>query len=137
MGPVPAFFYAAGQLMDYGVHSWDIRQGTGRAHGLPGDAADLLVPFMFAIWQGTVRTEAVTQPGRIGIRVGGRNAGDYRVTVTGDGLTYEPGDIDDLPALIEFDAGSMVLTAFGRGNFGTVRGDFAEAERYLNLFFRI
>ena len=28
MGPVPAFFYAAGQLMDYGVHSWDIRQGT-------------------------------------------------------------------------------------------------------------
>ena len=30
MGPVPAFFYAAGQLMDYGVHSWDIRQGTGR-----------------------------------------------------------------------------------------------------------
>ena len=34
MGPVPAFFYAAGQLMDYGVHSWDIRQGSGRAHGL-------------------------------------------------------------------------------------------------------
>ena len=27
MGPVPAFFYAAGQLMDYGVHSWDIRAG--------------------------------------------------------------------------------------------------------------
>ncbi len=26
MGPVPAFFYAAGQLMDYGVHSWDIRR---------------------------------------------------------------------------------------------------------------
>ena len=30
MGPVPAFFYAAGQLMDYGVHSWDIREGSGR-----------------------------------------------------------------------------------------------------------
>ena len=64
MGPVPAFFYAAGQLMDYGVHSWDIRQGTGRAHGLSGDVADLLVPFMFAIWQGTVRTDAVTEPFR-------------------------------------------------------------------------
>ena len=58
MGPVPAFFYAAGQLMDYGVHSWDIRQTSGQAHGLSGDAADLLVPFMFAIWQGTVRTDA-------------------------------------------------------------------------------
>ena len=27
MGPVPAFFFAAGQLMDYGVHTWDLRGG--------------------------------------------------------------------------------------------------------------
>jgi uncharacterized protein (TIGR03083 family) len=137
MGPVPAFFYAAGQLMDFGVHSWDIRQGTGLAHGLPGDVADLLVPFMFAVWQGTVKTEAVKEPFTIGIRVGGRNAGDYRVSMSDQGMTYETGEIEDLPAYIEFDAGSMVLTAFGRGNFGTVRGDFELAERYLNLFFRI
>jgi uncharacterized protein (TIGR03083 family) len=138
MGPVPAFFYAAGQLMDYGVHSWDIRQGTGRAHGLSGEVADLLVPFMFGIWQGTVRTEAVQQPCEIGIRVlGGHNAGDFRVAVTDQGLTYEQGSIDHLPALIEFDAGSLVLAAFGRCNCGTVRGDMAVAERYLNLFFRI
>jgi hypothetical protein len=137
MGPVPAFFYAAGQLMDYGVHSWDIRQTSGQAHGLSGDAADLLVPFMFAIWQGTVRTDAVTEPFTIGIRVSGRNAGDYRVSVSDQGLTYEPGEIDSLPALIEFDAGSLVLTAFGRSNSGTVRGDMEAAERYLNLFFSI
>ena len=36
MGPVPAFVYAGGQLMDYGVHTWDIRQGSGRAHALSG-----------------------------------------------------------------------------------------------------
>jgi hypothetical protein len=137
MGPVPAFFYAAGQLMDYGVHSWDIRQGSGSAHGLSGDAADLLVPFMFEIWRGTVSTDQVTEPFTIGIRVTGRNAGDYRVTVSGEGLSYEPGEIDSLPAVIEFDAGSLVLTAFGRSNAGTVRGDRALAERYLNLFFRI
>jgi hypothetical protein len=59
------------------------------------------------------------------------------VSVDGNGLTYEPGEIEDLPAYLEFDAGSLVLTAFGRGNFGTVRGDFALAEKYLNLFFRI
>jgi uncharacterized protein (TIGR03083 family) len=138
MGPVPAFFYAAGQLMDYGVHSWDIRQGTGRAHGLPGDTADLLVPFMFAIWQGTIKADTVTEPFTIGIRVStGHNAGDYRVSVSDQGMTYELGEIDSLPGYIEFDAGSLVLTAFGRGNFGTVRGDFDLAERYLNLFFRI
>jgi uncharacterized protein (TIGR03083 family) len=137
MGPVPAFFYAAGQLMDYGVHSWDIRQTSGRAHGLSGDAADLLVPFMFAIWQGTVKTDAVVEPFTIGIRVSGHNAGDYRVSVSDQGLVYEPGDIESLPARIEFDAGSLVLTAFGRSNSGTVRGDMALADRYLNLFFRI
>jgi uncharacterized protein (TIGR03083 family) len=137
MGPVPAFFYAAGQLMDYGVHSWDVRQALGKAHGLSGDAADLLVPFMFEIWRGTVRTDAVTEPFTIGIRVSGRNAGDYRVSVSDQGLTYEPGEIESLPAYIEFDAGSMVLCAFGRCNTGTVRGDMDLAERYLNCFFRI
>jgi uncharacterized protein (TIGR03083 family) len=137
MGPVPAFFYAAGQLMDYGVHSWDIRQGTGRAHGLSGDAADLLVPFMFALWQGTVRQDRDTTPFQVGIRVSGRNAADYRISVDETGMAYEQADIDDLPAVIEFDAGSLVLTTFGRSNAGTVRGDQAVADRYLNLFFRI
>ncbi|MGZ4428942.1 MAG: maleylpyruvate isomerase family mycothiol-dependent enzyme [Nocardioidaceae bacterium] len=136
-GPVPAFFFAAGQLMDYGVHSWDIRQNSGRAHALSGDVADLLVPFMWSIWQGTVRPEAVGEPFTIGIRVGGRNGGDFRVSVGAEGLSYEPGEIESLPALIEFDAADMVLTAFGRVNGGTVRGDMDLAERYLNLFFPI
>jgi uncharacterized protein (TIGR03083 family) len=137
MGPVPAFFYAAGQLMDYGVHSWDIREGLGRAHALNGDAADLLVPFMFAIWQGTVRTEDVGDPFEVGIRVGGRNGGDFRFSVSGDGLAYEPAEIDNQAAVIEFDAASMVLRTYGRINSGTVRGDQELAERFLNLFFSI
>ena len=137
MGPVPAFIYAAGQLMDYGVHSWDIREGSGRAHTLPADAADLLVPFMFIIWQSTIKPDADTSPFTIGITVTGRNAGSYRVSVSPEGMTYEPGDVGDLPAVIEFDAGGMVLTAFGRINGGNARGDLALAERFLNLFYRI
>ena len=50
---------------------------------------------MFAIWQGTIRTEAVTEPFTIGIRVSGHNAGDYRVSVSDQGLTYEAGEIDE------------------------------------------
>ncbi|MEV0621039.1 maleylpyruvate isomerase family mycothiol-dependent enzyme [Nonomuraea sp. NPDC050404] len=137
MGPLPAYFFAAGQLMDYAVHSWDIRQGTGRAHGLSGEAADLLVPFMFVLWQSTVRPGADLTPFELGIRVGGVNGGDFRVSVGQGGMTYTKGPIDGMPAVIEFDAGSMVLATFGRGNTGTVRGDLALADRYLNLFFRI
>jgi uncharacterized protein (TIGR03083 family) len=137
MGPVPAFIYAAGQLMDYGVHSWDIREGVGRAHALSADAADLLVPLMFIIWQSTIRASADTSPFSLGITVTGRNAGSYRVSISDQGMAYEAGDTDDLPAVIDFDAGSMVLTAFGRINGGNARGDQAVAERFLNLFYRI
>jgi len=137
MGPVPAFVYAGGQLMDYGVHSWDIREGIGRAHAMSADAADLLVPFMFIIWQSTVRPDADLSPFTIGVRVSGRNAGDTRVSISDQGMSYEPGAIDDLPAILEFDPGSMVLTAFGRVNGGTAIGDAALADRFLNLFYRI
>jgi uncharacterized protein (TIGR03083 family) len=138
MGPVPAFFYAGGQLMDFAVHSWDIREGSGKAHALSGDAADLLVPYMFVLWQSTIRADADTSPFQIGIRVlGGHNAGDTRVTITPDGMAYEAGPLDDLSCVLEFDAAGMVLTAFGRCNTGTVRGDAAIAGRFLNLFYRI
>ena len=43
MGPVPAFFFAAGQLMDYGVHSWDLREGRGMVHARNGDVAEIYV----------------------------------------------------------------------------------------------
>jgi len=137
MGPLPAFFYPVFQLMDYGVHSWDIRQGTGRAHGLSGDAADLLVPFMFILWSATAEIPADAEPTEIGIRVSGHNAGEWRVSAGPSGIAYAAGAVDDLSAVIEFDPGSFVLTAFGRSNSGTIRGDVATADRYLNLFFRI
>jgi len=137
MGNVPAFVYAGGQLMDYGVHTWDIKQGNGNAHGISGEAADLLVPFMFIIWQSTVKPTADLTPFTIGIRVTGRSAGDYRVSISDQGMAYEQASVTDLPAVIDFDAGSLVLTTFGRMNAGTVRGDEALADRFLNLFFRI
>jgi uncharacterized protein (TIGR03083 family) len=138
MGPLPAFFYPAFQLMDYGVHSWDMRQATGRAHGLSGEAADLLTPFMFIVWQSTTTVPDDAEPFTLGVRVTtGPNAGDYRLSVAPSGMSYEAGRLDDLPATLEFDPGSFVLTAFGRCNAGTLRGDRRLADRFLNQFFRI
>jgi uncharacterized protein (TIGR03083 family) len=137
MGPLPAFFYPVFQLMDYGVHGWDIRQGTGRAHSLLGDTADLLAPFMFVLWQATTEVPDDMDAYAVGVRVSGRNAQDYLVNVTVDGLKYVQEDVSGLPAVIEFDPGSLVLTAFGRVNAGTIRGDRAVADQFLNSFFRI
>jgi hypothetical protein len=82
-----------------------------------------------------MRPDVDRAPCTIGINVTtGQNAGTTRVTVNSEGLSYEAGPVDDLPAVIEFDAGSMVLVAFGRISAGTVRGDQALADRFLNLF---
>jgi len=136
MGPLPAFFYPVAQLVDYTVHSWDIRQGTGRSHAMEGDAADLLVPFSFIVWQSTADCADV-EPFSLGVRVFGHNAGETRVSVTAEGVAFEPGDVSDLPLVLEFDPASFVLTALGRINGGTARGDASLAERFCNLFFRI
>jgi hypothetical protein len=59
------------------------------------------------------------------------------VTVGTDGMSYESVDVSGLETVLEFDPGSFILTAFGRSNSGTIRGDRTTADRYLNLFFRI
>jgi uncharacterized protein (TIGR03083 family) len=138
MGPLPSFFYPVFQLVDYAVHSWDIREGTGRAHGLESRSADLLVPLCHVLWTATPLVEPDTEVMEVGIRItSGGNAGDTKYTVTPEGVTGSPDPIDDLPVVIEFDPASFVLTAYGRTNAGTIHGDRALAHRFLNSFYRI
>ena len=108
-----------------------------RTHSLMGDTADLLAPFMFILWQATTDVPADLEAFAVGISLTGRNAQDYLVNVTVDGLSYALQDVSGLPAVIEFDPGTLVLTAFGRLNAGTIRGDRAVADQFLNSFFRI
>jgi uncharacterized protein (TIGR03083 family) len=137
MGPLPAFFYPEFQLVDYAIHTWDIREGTGRPHALSGPAADFLVPLNFILWSATPRGGA-SEKIELGIRVtSGANAGDTRVSVGPDGCAFEPGSAEGLPTVIEFDPGSLILTAYGRMNAGTARGNRDLADQFLGSFFRI
>jgi uncharacterized protein (TIGR03083 family) len=138
MGPLPAFFYPIGQLMDYGVHTWDICEGLQVPHFMNADAADMLVPWMFVLWQATTDTSRLEGDDLdVAVRVSGRNSGTYRVKVTKEGMTYGPGSDEGAQALIDFDPASLVLTAFGRARSGTPYGDRDAARRFAGLFFRI
>jgi hypothetical protein len=96
------------------------------------------VPFMFVLWQGTAAVPDGAEPSELGVRITtGANAGDTVMRVGPEGLSYESGDLSTVSTVIEFDPSSFVLTAFGRFNAGTVRGDAIAAENFLNLFFRI
>jgi uncharacterized protein (TIGR03083 family) len=140
MGPVPAFIFVVFHLVDYSVHGWDMREGLGLPNGLSGDVSDILAPFMFVLWQATAETERVeADPVRLAIRVSGRNGGAWLVNVTGDGYSCEqadPAEID-VPAILEFDPASLILTAYGRINAGTAYGDRQTIDRYRSLFFAI
>jgi len=138
MGPLPAFFYPVFQLVDYAVHSWDIREGTGRPHALEARSADLLVPLCFVLWTATPELAPDAAPFEIGIRItSGENAGETRIAVGSDGVTATPGPVEGLPAVIDFDPASFVLTAYGRMNAGTIHGDAELAHRFLGGFYRI
>lgn len=138
MGPLPACCYPVFQLVDYTVHAWDVRERSGSPRPLSGDAADLLVPVALIVWKSTADTSTLTGPFSMGIRVtSGPNAGGYRFDCSPDGLQYAPADVDDLPAVLDADPGTLVLAAYGRLRGGTVRGDQAVAERFRRLFFSI
>jgi uncharacterized protein (TIGR03083 family) len=138
MGPLPASFYAVFQLVDYAVHSWDIREGSGQPHGLAGDSADMLVPICTILWTATADVSAETEPYQVGLKItSGANAGDSVIGVSPSGVTIEPGTHVGLTTVLEFDPGSFVLTAYGRTNSGTVRGERATAHALLGSFFRI
>ena len=136
MGPLPAFFYPVAQLVDYAVHSWDIRQGAGGSarHGRRRRRPARAVLLHRVAVDGRVRRRRAVQ---LGVRVDRQQRRRHAGVGDPRGRRARAGRPDDLPLVLEFDAASFVLTAMGRINGGTARGDAALAERFCNLFFRI
>jgi uncharacterized protein (TIGR03083 family) len=138
IGPVPASFFAAFQLMDFAVHGWDAREALGKSAPIPAEAADTLVPFMFILLQATVDVNAAAGVGcTCGIRVSDGGGGSWRVTVGDGALAYEEGSVDDCAAVFDFDGSDFVLTSFQRVRGGRSSGDQAVADIFRGLFFKI
>ena len=137
MGPIPSGFFPIFQLVDYAVHGWDIRQGTGEPHAMAAESADLLAPLIFVLWQATADTSSVTTPFSVGVRLSGVNGGETRLDVSNEGVQFAPGDVSDCAAVLDFDPATFVLTGYGRMNGGTVSGDREAAAALRRLFFAI
>jgi uncharacterized protein (TIGR03083 family) len=141
MGPLPLFFYPAFQIMDYGVHTWDMRWGLGEKDAkLDERAAGVLVPYMFILMQSTVDQESAKGVDiTYGILVDGDWGGKWRVQVKDGQFSYAPADdLSGLPAVFHFkDASEFVLTTFQRMEGGEVSGDPQAIEKARHLFFRI
>lgn len=138
MGPLPTFFYPAFQLMDYSVHSWDIRAGLGESRPLSDDAANALIPYMFVLQKYTVDAEhARGVDATWGVRVSGDQGGSWKLSVKDGELSYEEGSVAACPVVFNFDANEFVLNAFQRIQGGAAIGDQATAKVVRELFFKI
>lgn len=141
MGPLPTFFYPAFQIMDYGVHSWDMRWGLGeKDEALSERTAGVLVPYMFILMQSTVDQEsAAGLDATYGIIVDGEWGGAWKATVSGGEFNYEPAEtLNGVQATYRYaNASDFVLTIFQRIDAGVANGDEDVIDRVDNLFFRI
>jgi uncharacterized protein (TIGR03083 family) len=142
MGPLPTLFYLAFHVMDYGVHTWDIRYGLGeKTRKLDERTAGVLVPFMlYALLPSTV--DAPSAQGvnlDYGIEVSGEWGGKWEASVKEGKFAVVPAssDFSGCDAIFSFDASDFVLTAFQRFPGGAARGDPLVIQQVRNLFFTI
>lgn len=141
MGPLPLFFYPAFQIMDYGVHTWDMRWGLGEKDAKVDErAAGVLVPYMFILMQSTVDQESAQGVDlEYGIVVDGEWGGTWRAKVKDGQFSYEPvSDTSGLPATFHYrDASDFVLTIFQRGDYSAASGDPNAIATARRLYFKI
>jgi uncharacterized protein (TIGR03083 family) len=141
MGPLPPLFYPAFQVMDYGVHTWDIIWGLGdRLHQLDERTAGVLVPYMLILMQVTVDASSAEGLEAVyGIEVSSEWGGKWRITVKEGQFTYEPEEdnFNRCQALFTFNPSDFVLSAFQRYPGGCARGDEDVINRVRRLFFKI
>jgi uncharacterized protein (TIGR03083 family) len=141
MGPLPTLFYPAFHVMDYGVHTWDMKWGLGEKKAkLDERTAGVLVPFMFILMQVTVDQESVKGLDiEFGIKIYGEWGGQWRVKVKDGTYTYAPADnLDGVQAVFHFkNASDFVLTTFQRFPGGETSGDPQVIDQVRHMFFRI
>jgi hypothetical protein len=140
-GPVPAGFYGTFQIMDYGVHPYDIEYGLGDKLATIDDAsAGLIWPFAFVFWQYTVDEKvAKGLDFTYGIDVAGPWGGKWRATVKDGKWSAEPesSNFKGCDAVFHFDSvGDAVLTFFQRYPGGSASGDPDVIEAVRHLHFR-
>jgi uncharacterized protein (TIGR03083 family) len=140
-GPTPAFCYPAFQIMDYGVHTWDMHWGLGDKDAkLDERTAGVLIPYMFVIWQYSVDQAAAKGVDiTYGIKVDGEWGGQWKIRVKDGQFSYEPADdLSDAQAVFHYKHPSdMVLTTYQRIQGGEATGDPAVIDKINHLFFHI
>ena len=124
-------------MIDYSIHSWDIKVGLGREEPLSDDAAITLIPFMLIVMQYTVDPRHTDLKTRFGIEVEGSGGGSWTIDIDGQSVTVNEGALEGREVIFDFDPNDFVLSTYQRRRGGSVRGNEELAERVRDLLFKI
>lgn len=141
MGPIPTCFYPSFQIIDYGIHTWDMKWGLGEKTGkLDERTAGILMPYMFIVMQYTVEEESAQGVDAVvGIIVDGEWGGQWRATVKDGQFSCVPAEsLDDVQAVFHFkDVSDFVLTTYQRFPGGETSGDPKVIDQIRHLWYTI
>lgn len=141
MGPLPTLFYPAFQIIDYSVHTWDIRWGLGEKDAsLDEFTAGTFIPYMFIVLQSTIdQVTAKDVDAVIGIKIDGELGGQWRATIKDGTLQYAPAEnLDDVQSVFYYkNASDFVLTTFQRIQAWKATGNQRVIDQVSKLFFKI
>jgi uncharacterized protein (TIGR03083 family) len=138
MGPLPAYFFAAFQLIDYSIHTWDIKSGLGREEPLSDAAAVTLIPFMLIVIQYTVDAQRNADlKAKFGLDITGPGGGTWVIDVDGTSVSYAEGSTEGCQTVFTMKPSDFVLSTYQRMRGGAVSGDAAIGERVRDLLFKI
>jgi uncharacterized protein (TIGR03083 family) len=140
MGAVPAGFYPAFHIMDYGIHPYDIEYGLGdKLAELDEATAGVLIPYCHIIMKYTVDQDAAKgRDYKYGMDVSGPWGGKWLVTVKDGQWDSQPDDgtFKGAEAVFKYAPSDFVLTVFGRFPGGSATGDPDVINNVRRLFFR-
>jgi hypothetical protein len=141
VGPLPAFIYPALHIMDYGVHTWDMRWGLGDKDAkLDTRTVGVLTPFMFIVYSATLDLESAEGVDIVyGIQVDGEWGGSWKTRVKdGKFESQITRDLSDAQANFRYRHPSdFVLTAWQRVDLSEATGDPEVIQKVRGLFFTI
>jgi uncharacterized protein (TIGR03083 family) len=140
MGPVPAGWYPAFHIMDYGIHPYDIEYGLGdKLAEIDEATAGVLIPYCHVIMQYTVdEASARGVDCQYGMEVSGPWGGRWRATVKEGQWSAKPeeGTFEGCDAVFRYTPSDFVLSVFGRFPGGSATGDPEVIDQVRRLFFR-
>ena len=134
-GPLPPFVMAVFQLIDYAVHSWDVRVATGASDELAYDTAQTLVPFAFTVYNflfdpGKAAGQNITL--QYDVEHPDGEVEPWTVAVQDGQLAIAPGTPESPEATLRLTPAQLLLNVF-RQQASPITGDERAVDRFQQL----